>query len=204
MERKMLNIILRHRLRNEDIRRQTHIKDAAETAGKLKKKWAGHVMRVNENRWTCILTTWDSRIGKRNAGRQKTSLLHGRSQDGTHCSKKETLAHVLGYCPRGELLHNTRHNRIRSKIAAALSEPAVTAPPYPDILEEYVLPQTTHKQPSMVFQQHGTPPHWRIIHYGSRSTITLDMLLRAWIKTETEVLDPGTVTTTGRDGCPYL
>lgn len=72
MERKMLNITLRHRLRNEDIRRQTHLKDAAETADKLKKKWAGHVMRLNANRWTHILTTWDPRIGKRNAGRQKT------------------------------------------------------------------------------------------------------------------------------------
>ncbi|KAJ4438638.1 hypothetical protein ANN_14585 [Periplaneta americana] len=52
MESKMLNITLRHRLSNEDIRRQTHLKDAAETADKLKKKWAGHVMRLNENRWT--------------------------------------------------------------------------------------------------------------------------------------------------------
>ena len=31
------------------------------------------------------------------------------------------MAHVLGYCPRGELLRNARHHRIRSKIAAALS-----------------------------------------------------------------------------------
>ncbi|KAJ4431282.1 hypothetical protein ANN_19879 [Periplaneta americana] len=75
MERKILNITLRHRLRNEDIRSQTHLKDAAETADKLKKKWIGHMMRLNTNRWTYILTTWDLRIGKRNAGRQKTSLL---------------------------------------------------------------------------------------------------------------------------------
>ena len=50
--------------------------------------------------------------------------LHARSQDGTHCkhySEKETLAHILGYCPRGELLRNVRHHRIRSKIVAALS-----------------------------------------------------------------------------------
>ncbi|KAJ4451930.1 hypothetical protein ANN_03411 [Periplaneta americana] len=72
MEKKMLNIILRHRLRDGDIRRQTHLKDAAGTADKLKKKWARHVMRLNANRWTHMLTTWDPRIGKRNAGRQKT------------------------------------------------------------------------------------------------------------------------------------
>ncbi|KAJ4437859.1 hypothetical protein ANN_13798 [Periplaneta americana] len=29
-------------------------------------------MRLNANRWTRILTTWVPRIGKRNAGRQKT------------------------------------------------------------------------------------------------------------------------------------
>ncbi|KAJ4437044.1 hypothetical protein ANN_17178 [Periplaneta americana] len=69
MERKMLIITLRHRVRNEDIRSQTYLKDAAETADKLKKKWAGHVMRLNANRWIHMLTTWDPRIGKRNAGR---------------------------------------------------------------------------------------------------------------------------------------
>ncbi|KAJ4437205.1 hypothetical protein ANN_17340 [Periplaneta americana] len=59
------------RLRKEDIRSQTHLKDAAEKPDKLKKEWSGHVMRRNENRWTRILTIWDPRIGKRNAGRQK-------------------------------------------------------------------------------------------------------------------------------------
>ena len=51
--------------------------------------------------------------------------IHGRSLDGTrcrHCSEKETLAHVLGFCPFGELLRNNRHHRIRSKIAASLLE----------------------------------------------------------------------------------
>ncbi|KAJ4446469.1 hypothetical protein ANN_13165 [Periplaneta americana] len=52
MEREMLNITLRHRPRNEDIRSQTQLKDAAGTGEKLKKKWAGHVMRLNTNRLT--------------------------------------------------------------------------------------------------------------------------------------------------------
>ena len=51
----------------------------------------------------------------------------GRSQDGTDCcrhcpSEKETLGHVLGSCPHGELLRNTRHHRVRSLIAKALRE----------------------------------------------------------------------------------
>ncbi|KAJ4435827.1 hypothetical protein ANN_18446 [Periplaneta americana] len=36
------------------IRSQKHLKDAAETGDKLKKKWTGHVMRLNANQWTHI------------------------------------------------------------------------------------------------------------------------------------------------------
>ncbi|KAJ4448029.1 hypothetical protein ANN_10041 [Periplaneta americana] len=50
--------------------------------------------------------------------------LPGRSQNGTHCrhcrSEKETLAHILGACPYGELLRNSRHHKIRSLLASAL------------------------------------------------------------------------------------
>ena len=48
----------------------------------------------------------------------------GRSQDGTLCRRcrreKETLAHVLGFCPYGQLLRNSRHHKIRSLIADEL------------------------------------------------------------------------------------
>ncbi|KAJ4452293.1 hypothetical protein ANN_03813 [Periplaneta americana] len=47
-----------------------------------------------------------------------------RCQNGTHCrhcrSEKETLAHILGACPLGELLRNSRHHKIRSLLASAL------------------------------------------------------------------------------------
>ena len=49
--------------------------------------------------------------------------LQGRSQDGNHCrfcSEIETLAHVLGKCPRGEQLRTTRHHNVRSLLANAL------------------------------------------------------------------------------------
>ncbi|KAJ4447137.1 hypothetical protein ANN_09138 [Periplaneta americana] len=36
------------------------------------------------------------------------------------CSEVETLGHVLGYCPRGELLRNNRHHKVRSSIATTL------------------------------------------------------------------------------------
>lgn len=72
MERKILNITLRDKVRNEDIRRKTQIHDAPEVARQLKMKWAGHVMRLNNNRWSHKLTVWDPRIGKRNVGRPKS------------------------------------------------------------------------------------------------------------------------------------
>ena len=50
--------------------------------------------------------------------------LPGRTQDNTLCRRchreTETLAHVLGFCPFGELLRNSRHHGIRSTIAEEL------------------------------------------------------------------------------------
>ncbi|KAJ4449887.1 hypothetical protein ANN_01293 [Periplaneta americana] len=49
--------------------------------------------------------------------------LPGRSTGTTHCrhcSEYETLPHVLGSCPQGEVLRIKRHNTIRSMIADAL------------------------------------------------------------------------------------
>ena len=48
----------------------------------------------------------------------------GRSQDSNLCRQcrreTETLAHVLGFCPYGETLRNSRHHKIRSMIADEL------------------------------------------------------------------------------------
>ncbi|KAJ4439012.1 hypothetical protein ANN_14968 [Periplaneta americana] len=47
--------------------------------------------------------------------------LPGRTRDNTLCRRchrePETLAHVLGSCPHGEVLRNSRHHRIRSMTA---------------------------------------------------------------------------------------
>ncbi|KAJ4449358.1 hypothetical protein ANN_00756 [Periplaneta americana] len=91
------HIINTHRLRNEDISSQTHLKDPAESADNLKKKWAGHVMRLNTNRWTYILTTWDPRIGKHNTGRQKTSIvMHLESYDSLRNPVTQTSYNAWG------------------------------------------------------------------------------------------------------------
>ncbi|KAJ4447070.1 hypothetical protein ANN_09059 [Periplaneta americana] len=54
----------------------------------------------------------------------------GRTLDNNHCrrchSEVETLAHVLGSCPFGETLRNSRHHKIRSVIATCLKSNGYT------------------------------------------------------------------------------
>ena len=71
MERRMLNITLRDKIRNSDIRKQTKVYDIIEKIKKAKWRWAGHIARREDNRWTKRLTEWQPRTGKRNRGRQK-------------------------------------------------------------------------------------------------------------------------------------
>lgn len=70
MERKILNVSLRDRLRNEEIR--TKMRDVVERAENLKWKWGGHVARMDHQKWTNRITMWDPREGRRHVGRQKT------------------------------------------------------------------------------------------------------------------------------------
>ena len=58
MERKVLQIRLRDRIRNEEIRKRTLFKDAYDDATERKLRWAGHVARRHDNRWTQKVTFW--------------------------------------------------------------------------------------------------------------------------------------------------
>ncbi|PSN54604.1 hypothetical protein C0J52_07401 [Blattella germanica] len=49
----------------------TQVKDAATAAQVTKWRWAGHVVRLNTNRWTKIATVWDPREGERGPGRRR-------------------------------------------------------------------------------------------------------------------------------------
>ncbi|KAJ4426340.1 hypothetical protein ANN_27154 [Periplaneta americana] len=59
-----------------------------------------------------------------NANVSAVRSVPGRSSGSNLCRRcdreVETLAHVLGACPHGELLRNTRHHTVRSIIATAL------------------------------------------------------------------------------------
>ena len=71
MERRMLKITIKDRIKNEEIRRQTHVKDIIEKIKQAKWRWAGHTARRDDNRWTKRTMDWQPRTGKRGRGRQK-------------------------------------------------------------------------------------------------------------------------------------
>ncbi|CAH2103972.1 unnamed protein product [Euphydryas editha] len=70
MERSMLKIRRIHKIRNENIRQKTKLTDALRHALSLKWRWAGHISRYSDRRWTIEATRWKGPIGKRNVGRQ--------------------------------------------------------------------------------------------------------------------------------------
>jgi hypothetical protein len=71
MERQMLHISLRDKIRHSEIRKKTKVKDILEKIKEAKWRWAGHVARRQDNRWTKRITEWQPRTGKRRRGRQK-------------------------------------------------------------------------------------------------------------------------------------
>ncbi|XP_046976516.1 uncharacterized protein LOC124542632 [Vanessa cardui] len=69
MERAMLGVSLRDRIRNEAIRQRTKVIDIAHRISKLKWQWAGHICRRTDNRWGKRVLEWRPRLGKRSVGR---------------------------------------------------------------------------------------------------------------------------------------
>lgn len=52
IERSLLNIKIKDKVKSSDIRKRTNILDAAEMACRLKWRWAGHTARTSDNRWS--------------------------------------------------------------------------------------------------------------------------------------------------------
>ncbi|KAE9416101.1 hypothetical protein Angca_004055, partial [Angiostrongylus cantonensis] len=76
VERMMLGVPrftqARDGIRSPDLRQRSKIKDALLYAKQSKIRWAGHVMRMNDNRWTRAVSDWIPRDVKRTAGRPPT------------------------------------------------------------------------------------------------------------------------------------
>ncbi|KAH7704024.1 endonuclease-reverse transcriptase [Aphelenchoides avenae] len=58
MERRVLGITMWDQERNEAVRERTGFADAVTEARKRKLRWAGHVARRDEGRWTKATTVW--------------------------------------------------------------------------------------------------------------------------------------------------
>ncbi|MGH0143518.1 UNVERIFIED_CONTAM: hypothetical protein FKN15_040174 [Acipenser sinensis] len=58
IERRMVGIKRTDRISNEQMRQMTKVKDAVELAKKSKKRWAGHLARRTDGRWTLAVTEW--------------------------------------------------------------------------------------------------------------------------------------------------
>ena len=69
MERKILQIKLKDKITQRDIRKQTNLEDVQKHIGKQKWRWAVHEGRLHDNRWTKRCTEWKPREGRRNRGR---------------------------------------------------------------------------------------------------------------------------------------
>ncbi|KIH58879.1 hypothetical protein ANCDUO_10907 [Ancylostoma duodenale] len=59
-------------IRSSTIRQQSKVRDAAAYAELSKIRWAGHVMRFNNNRRTRAVSDWTPRKVKRTTGRPPT------------------------------------------------------------------------------------------------------------------------------------
>lgn len=70
MERSLLKIRRTDRIRNTTVRSRTGITDVIDRAKELKWNWAGHIVRLNDDRWTKMTTEWIPLDGCRKVGRQ--------------------------------------------------------------------------------------------------------------------------------------
>ena len=72
----MLGITIRDKKRNTWIRQQTEVEDVIAHIKLSKWRWAGHLARRSDGRWTKLTTLWKPETGSRRRGRP-----HARWQD---------------------------------------------------------------------------------------------------------------------------
>ncbi|XP_073991865.1 uncharacterized protein [Rhodnius prolixus] len=70
MERSMLGVKKKDRIQATEIRKKTLLTDLVVAAKKLKWNWAGHISRLEGDRWTKVCTEWCPANRKRKKGRQ--------------------------------------------------------------------------------------------------------------------------------------
>jgi hypothetical protein len=71
MERSILNVKNKDKINSKSIRSQTKFTDTLDFILKQKWRWAGHIARITDKRWTNETTKWPGPLGKRRVGRPK-------------------------------------------------------------------------------------------------------------------------------------
>ena len=66
----MLNVKLKDRIRKTIVRQRTRVTDTVQYVTNTKWKWAGHIARMRDNRWTIRNTEWQIK-GVRSVGKPK-------------------------------------------------------------------------------------------------------------------------------------
>lgn len=70
IERSVIGIRRKDRIRLENIKSITKFKDAGKICKSLKWQWTGHMLRERNGKWTKTILEWYPRDGKRSKGRQ--------------------------------------------------------------------------------------------------------------------------------------
>lgn len=72
MERSILGLRLIDKQKSSNIRNKTKVIDAVQHALRLKWRWAGHLARMSDDRWTKQATLWKGPGERRNRGRPRS------------------------------------------------------------------------------------------------------------------------------------
>ena len=67
----MLNVTRKDKIKNEVKRSKTQVKDIIKNVQNMKGQWAGHLARMNNNKWAKKTTEWTPREGNRTKGKPK-------------------------------------------------------------------------------------------------------------------------------------
>ncbi|MFH4979875.1 hypothetical protein AB6A40_006584 [Gnathostoma spinigerum] len=71
MARRMEGISLKDHITSTEVLQRTGVKEWTAAIYEAKRRWVGHVVRRDDNRWTYKVTDWIPREGKRPPGRPK-------------------------------------------------------------------------------------------------------------------------------------